>query len=139
MTDIAQEVQGDTPTQGHAYTLPEASHIPLPQKSTTPIQQPDIDKLLTSITSDGVYSAASRGAIFRANSEEKGFLNNNFQNTSTPIVSNSGKSMLFLPTFDVMSPLKQTSTTLNVASTPFLSAYGNMQTSSQQCSMKNST
>lgn len=83
--ETVQEVQQDihVPTQDSDKMVPGTTNKQQ-QQAAPKTQQAEINKLLNAIPSDGVYHSASGGAIPKVRTDDKTFVNMNYQKTSTP-------------------------------------------------------
>ena len=136
--ETVQEVQQDRPTQDSDKMVPDTTNKQ--QHRAAPInQQAEINKLLHAIPSDGVYHSAVGGAIPKVNTDDIAFSNMNYQKTSTPITSSSGKPARFPSALRAMSPLKPMSSMLNAGSAPFIPSTGSLQATIKQSELNNGT
>lgn len=101
------------------------------QKISPKNQQADINKLLDTIPSNGIYRSAAGGTFPKGTTDDRA----NYQKTSTPILGSCGKPVPFSLATDTMSPVKSLDNILHGDSTRFLSASGNMPTMSKQTNL----
>ena len=135
--ETVQGVQQDIPTQDSDKMVPDTTNK---QHRAAPInQQAEINKLLHAIPSDGVYHSAVGGAFPKVSTDDIAFSNMNYQKTSTPITSSSGKPARFPSALRAMSSLKPMSSMLNAGSAPFVPSTGSLQAISKQSELNNGT
>ena len=136
--ETVQEVQQDIPTRDSDKMVPDTTNKQQHQAAPKN-QQADINKLLNVIPTDGVNHSAAGGAIPKVSTDDVTFINMNYQKTSTPITSSSGKPVRFPLALRAVSPLKPMSSMLNAGSAPFVPSTGSLQATSKQSELNNGT